>query len=132
MPLPVQIGLFVGSLLAFALLAVTLRARQTWPALLLWLAPVGLMLPLADWTMAGLGAVWPTFTMDGQAGDGLRFTMVAFVVLCAVELSTQLFMAWISGVGSVYRAATDVPRRPPPLPPVTDGPADEAPATDPS
>ena len=135
MPLPVQIGLLVGSLLAFVLLAYTLRARQTWPAVLLWVAPVCLMLPLTDWVMAAMGSVFPSFTMDGQPGDGVRFTAVAFVVLCAVELSTQLFMARVSGVGSVYRTATDVPVRPPPLDPAaTDAsaPVAESAAIDPS
>ena len=119
MPLPVQIGLLVGSILAFLLLAFTLRKEQTWPALLLWVAPVTLSLPLADWAMAGLGTVLPAFTMDGQAGDGWRFGFVYFVVLCAVEISTQLFMTRVAGSTVVYReggAAVRPPDREQPAP----------------
>jgi len=105
MPPLVQAGLIIGSLLAFVILAVTLRKEQTWPALLLWLAPVALAVPLADLSMAGLARVLPAFAMDGQAGDGWRFGFVFFVVLCAVELSTQLFMTRMAGTSAVYREA---------------------------
>ena len=101
MPVPVQLSLLIGSLLSFVLLAFTLRKRQTWPALLLWLAPVGLMLPLADWTMLGLSLVMPTFAMDGQSGDGWRFGFVCFVLLCAVEVSTQRFMTLVAGTHTI-------------------------------
>lgn len=112
MPLPVQVGLFVGSILGFLLLAATLRKEQTWPALLLLAAPVCLALPLADWAMAGLGMVWPTATMDGGAGDGWRFGFVFFVTLCAVEIATQLFMTKVAGTGAVYREAGAAVRPP--------------------
>ncbi len=111
MPPLVQAGLIIGSLIAFVVLAVTLRKEQTWPALLLWLAPVALAVPLADLSTAGLARVLPAFAMDGQAGDGWRFGFVFFVVLCAVELSTQLFMTRVAGTSAVYReaGATAVP-----------------------
>jgi|GEM_PF-2381946 len=117
MPLPVQLTLLFGSLLAFALLGITLRKRQTWPALLLWLAPVALALPLADFAMAGLGAAMPSFTMDGQSGDGWRFGFVFFFVLCAVELTTQRFMTGVAGTGIVRRDADDPPAAAPSPPP---------------
>ena len=105
MPPLVQAGLIIGSVLAFVILAVTLRKEQTWPALLLWLAPVALAVPLADLSMAGLARVLPAFAMDGQAGDGWRFGFVFFVVLCAVEISTQLFMTRVADTSAVYREA---------------------------
>lgn len=111
MPLPVQVGLFVGSLVAFVMLAAALRKERTWPAILLWVAPVTLALPIADQAMQGLGRVLPAFTMDGQAGDGWRFGFVYFVILCAVEISTQLFMTRVAGSAAVYREAGD-PARP--------------------
>ena len=112
MPAPVQIGLFFGSLLAFVLLAFTLRKEQTWPAILLWIAPVTLTLPIADHAVAALGRVLPVFTMDGQTGDGWRFGFVYFVVLCAVEIATQLFMTRIAGSRAVYRRAGAAVRAP--------------------
>lgn len=119
MPFPIQIGLFVGSVLGFLLLAGTLRKQQTWPALLLLAAPVCLALPLADWTMAGLGRVWSAAAMDGGAGDGWRFGFVFFVVLCAVELSTQLLLTRTAGTSVVTRPGDPnevQATRPPPLP----------------
>ena len=112
MPLPVQIGLIVGSVLGFLLLAATLRRGQTWPAVLLWVAPVTLAVPLADLATAGLGLALPAFTMDGQAGDGWRFGFVFFVTLCAVEIATQLFMTKVAGTGAVYREAGAAVRPP--------------------
>ena len=124
MPLPVQLGLLVGSVVAFVLLAATLRKQQTWPALLLWLAPVAMALPLADQAMAGLGRVWPVFTMDGGSGDGWRFGVVFFVVLCTVEISTQLFMTTVAGTNTISRAAQDAPPAPLAGPlPATDAPS---------
>ncbi len=105
MPLQIQIGLIVGSLAAFVLLGLTLRKEQTWPALLLWIAPVTLAVPLADLAVAGLGRALPAFTMDGQTGDGWRFGFVFFVVLCAVEISSQLFMTRLAGTAALYREA---------------------------
>jgi hypothetical protein len=105
MPTLVQAGLIIGSVVAFILLAFSLRKEQTWPAILLWVAPVALAVPLADLSMAGLARVLPAFAMDGQAGDGWRFGFVFFVVLCAVEISTQLFMTRIAGTSAVYREA---------------------------
>lgn len=123
MPLPVQLALIVGSLVAFGVLAMTLRKRQTWPALLLWLAPVALAVPLADLAMAGIGTVIPVFTMDGGPGDGWRFSAVFFVVLCAVELSTQILMTRTAGTGTVRRPAQDRPRA------TVAGPIPDAPPT---
>ncbi len=124
MPLPVQVGLLVGSTVACVLLAATLRKQQTWPALLLWLSPVAMARPLADQAMAGLGKAWPVFTMDGGSGDGWRFGFVFFVVLCAVEISTQRFMTSVAGTNTVNRAAQDAPPATPTGPlPATDAPS---------
>lgn len=131
MPLPVQLSLLIGSLLAFVLLAFTLRKRQTWPALLLWLAPVGLMLPLADWTMVGLSKVIPAFAMDGQTGDGWRFGFVCFVLLCAVELSTQRFMTVVAGTGAIRREAQDPPQVTEAAPLAAPSPPTDAPQSQP-
>ena len=109
MPLPVQLGLLVGSIVGFVLLAATLQKQQTWPALLLWLSPVAMALPLADQAMAGLGRAWPVFTMDGGSGDGWRFGFVFFVMLCTVEISTQRFMTIVAGTDTTSRSAQDAP-----------------------
>lgn len=101
MPFPVQIGLFGGSILAFLLLGATLRARKTWPALLLWVAPVTLTLPIVDWALAAIGRAHPVVTMDGSPGDGWRFGSAFFLVLCVVEISTQLFMTRAAGTHTV-------------------------------
>ena len=77
-----MLGTAVGGTLVLGL---SMRARQTWSTVLIWVVPICLILSATDGLLAALSAPFPSFAMDGGEGDRVRF------VLCFLRRFRFLF-----------------------------------------
>ena len=95
-------------------LALAFRREQLWPAILLWLVPIALVLSAADGLLALLALRWEALVMDGGDGDGLRFAVCCLLLLPPVELFYQRVVTSLAGRGLRYVSRPGSEQRPDP------------------
>jgi hypothetical protein len=104
-PLVHAILLAVG-LLGIGVMALAFRREQIWPAFLLWLVPIVLVLSGADGLLWLLSGPWPAAAMDGGEGDRLRFAVCCLALLPPIELVYQSLVTRLAGRGLRYLPAS--------------------------
>ena len=95
-----------------AVLVLAFRREQLWPAILLWLVPIALVLSAADGLLALLGLRWAALPMDGGDGDTLRFAVCCLLLLPPVELFYQRTVTALAGRGLRYLPRPGAEERP--------------------
>ena len=90
-------------------LGLSMRARQTWSTVLIWVVPICLILSATDGLLAALSAPFPTFAMDGGTGDLIRFALCFLLLVFPCEIVYQLAINWIADRFTEHQEATPFP-----------------------
>ena len=83
-------------------LVLAFRREQLWPAVLLWLVPIALVLSAADGLLALLAGRWSSLAMDGGEGDRLRFAVCCLLLVPPIEIFYQWTVTSLAGRGLRY------------------------------
>ena len=91
-----QLGMIATALLGTLLLGFSMRRRQTWTTLLIWIVPICVILPATDQLLNALSTPFPSLTMDGGLGDSLRFGLCFLALAFPCEIICQLAVSAIA------------------------------------
>lgn len=103
LPSSVAVAMIVFGVLAIPLAGKLLAAKRAGAALLLWLIPVALTLPLADAALVAIDSFRPGFRYDAPGGPA-RLGLACLVLLPPVEILYQRICTRIAGGGPHVRA----------------------------
>lgn len=96
---PMHVALLAGGAGGVLVVGLAFRRERLWPVILLWLAPLALLLSAADGLLLLLSRIWPAAAMDGGGGDVLRLAAALLVLLPPVELVCHRGVTLLAGRG---------------------------------
>ncbi len=93
-------ALVLLGVLGLAAMAFAFRRKQTWPTVFLYVVPLAWSITACDFALGQLAGSFPTWAMDGEPLDWLRFGVGVVLLLVPIELAFQSLLVWYCGAGA--------------------------------
>ena len=85
-----HLALLAVAAIGTVVLGISMRWRQTWSTVLIWVVPICLILSATDALLNALSRFVPSVRMDGGSGDWLCFVLCFLVLVFPCEIVYQL------------------------------------------